>query len=124
MKIIKRKNSKRQFKVLRSFYFDGREVQPGEIIASSDTGLILTMLKKCSLTPLDLPEVGTYISLVALTLPGEKTKFECAILEKIELTASQAMNLMLQRKIIPLDDEQWRPYNMRFKKTKRGGFIK
>jgi len=65
---------------------------------------------------LDLPPIGEYIALTTIVLPGSKEKFEAKKMELIKLKAEDALSLLLQGKIIPRNNEQWRPHNRRLKK--------
>jgi hypothetical protein len=94
----------------------GKSPTVGSIIELSDE-LSIPLLQKGSIVPADMEPFGTYISLREIILPGLTEKHSCAPLEKIELRADQAIELMLNKSVIPASDDQWRPYGMRLKKN-------
>ncbi len=120
MEILKRANSEPpKFRVLRSFYKDGRPLEVGELIEieSMDEKATPTvqfdLVSTNRVVPADIPEVGVYIALVDLALPGKVEKFTCKPLDRIELKAEDALRLMMSRCVIPEDENQWRPFNRR-----------
>jgi hypothetical protein len=119
MKILKRAKEKHRFFILRSFSLKGgKRAIPNEFVESDqfdDEGMIVSLVQRRYLIPAEMveKEVDEYIALRSLELPGETAKFSCEILERIQLTPFQAIDLMLQKRVIPADPDRWRPWNLR-----------
>ena len=118
MEIIKKAaTGPHKFKVLKSFGWSmGKVLQPGEEIEISNSGEQLGYCQTGRVIPADMPEVGEYVALTAITLPGVTEKFTCKKMELIKLKSGQALPLLLEGKIIPKDGSQWRPNCRQLKK--------
>jgi hypothetical protein len=117
MEILKKNSaSYGAFKVLKPFRWGGYITEPGqELQMGSAEGLGMVRIKK--VVPADIPEIGKYVCLHDITLPGSKEAFKAKRLEVVEVKAGDALRLMLEGGIIPLDVNQWRPHN---RKLRRG----
>ncbi len=117
MEIIKRSvQGPHKFKVLKPFGWKaGKAVEPGEIV-EMDQLEADQYVQIGRVIPVDLPDVGTYITLTSFSLPGKNEKFETKKFERVELRAQDALRLMLDRSVIPEDESQWRPRNARLLK--------
>lgn len=111
MEIIKKKNSSCMFRVLKPFKWGGYVTEPGQELAMSGAEA-LGMIQRGKVTPTDIPEVGEYIALQDLTLPGDKEAHRAKKMERILLKKDQALDLMLKRLIVPVDTSRWTPYGL------------
>ena len=118
MEIIKKAaTGVHKFKVLKSFGWSmGKVLQVGDEIEIANLGEQLGYCRTGRVTPSDLPAIGEYIALTAFTLPGATEKFDCKKMELVKLRDTDALRLLLEGKIIPKDDSQWRPNSRRLKK--------
>jgi hypothetical protein len=117
MEIIKRASESQKFKVLRPFYWNGKTLKLGDVIEIKEQFEADGMVQRKMVAPADVPKTGIYIVLwPSLTLPGLKQKFEAKRLELVELTQDQAIDLMIQRGVIPKSEKQWRPGNAHLRK--------
>jgi hypothetical protein len=120
MKIISRtKKDPYKFITLKSIWDNGKLVKAGEQIEILEQADQDGMVKLGQVKPADLPEVGRYVALRDLTLPGKVEKFTAKRLELIELKGADALLLMLDRGCLPADPDQWRPYRMKLGAPKR-----
>ena len=120
MKIISRtKKDPYKFIVLKPILDRGKLVEAGEQIEILEQVDQDGMVKLGKVKPADLPEVGRYVALRNLTLPGKVEKFTAKRLELVELKAADALALMLDRGCLPADPDQWRPYRMKLGAPKR-----
>lgn len=118
MEVIKRSSQgPHKFRVTRPFLWSVKFVQPGEVIEAKYPECD-GMVRTGRMIPDDIPEVGTYITLRNVMLPGKKEKFEAKSLEVVELKAGDALALMLEGAVIPKSDDQWRPANRKLKTKK------
>jgi len=116
MEVIKKKSSSYFFKVLKPFRWAGYTTEANqEIQMAPAEGL--AAVQRGGVTPIDTPEIGEYICLVDITLPGDKEAFKAKRMEKVLLKKDQALDLMLKRLVIPVDASQWRPYGLRLRRT-------
>jgi hypothetical protein len=99
--------------------WQGKKVEIGESIELKES-MASEMVVSGRVTP-DIPEISDYICLTDFQLPGRSEKFLARKLELISLKSSDAVGLMVSRKIVPLDDSAWRPFNMRLTHGKRSG---
>lgn len=114
MEIVKsRKNY--EFRVLGGFSVRGGHTpQIGDIINLYDIfGMAEDLCSRGLIEPTDCPETGVYIVVKPFILPGRKEKFKAEKLQRVELLKEDAIRLMLERSVIPVDNLQWRPYGLK-----------
>jgi len=114
MEIIKKVSSKFMFRCLKTFQWGSHPTKVGEEIELKEPEAT-SMVKFRKVVPVDLPEIGEYISVAPFSLPGRAEKFTCEKLERVQIKASDAIPLMLERSIIPADPDRWRPYGMKLR---------
>jgi hypothetical protein len=120
MKIIKRQKKEiYKFVVIRQFVWDKKIAEIGSEIEIKERSDQDGMVQRGMVKPSDLPEIGLYISLRDITLPGKVEKFTAKKLELIELKDSDALKLMLAQSIVPHNPDQWRPYSLKLGAPKR-----
>lgn len=108
-----------EFRVLdAAFSIRGRTPQVGELVKFYDIiGMVEDLCSRGLIEPADCPEIGVYIVLKSFTLPGRKEKFKAEKLQRVELLKEDAIRLMFERSVIPVDNFQWRPYGLRLGKN-------
>lgn len=116
MEILKRASQTHKFKVLRSFQWKNRAVQPGEEIEIKNPSEALGFTQRKCVAPSDIPRVGQYVCLQNSVLPGKQNKFEAKRNEVVEILDIHVLDLLLKNFILPMDPNQWRPYNRKLKK--------
>lgn len=121
MRIVRRANQEHTFEVIRPFIWNKKKVEVGDMIEITDEGEQVGYFQRKMVLPADVPKRGVYIALRPLTLPGLKEAFKAKRLEQVELTKEQAIDLMLERAVIPASPNQWRPGNARIKTDKAKG---
>lgn len=121
MKIINKYYVKTKFRVLKAEFLmeKGRVPVVGELITIDDNVNAISLVSMGKVEPADLPDIGQYLTLRKITLPGEKEKFSAEKLQTVELKKIDALALMLQWAAIPVNEDQWQPYNIRLDKPQR-----
>jgi hypothetical protein len=120
MKIISRaKKDSYRFIALKQFLWDGRTVKVGEEVTIKEAVDQLGLTQRHMVKPIDLVDGLIYITLRPFNLPGQVKKFETKAMELVSLKAEDALALMLQKMVLPRDNEQWRPYQMKLGAPKR-----
>jgi len=115
MEIVKRKALSKTFRVLvPKFSFKGPVIK-GQEIEIEDEGLAIHWCRRGFIEPCDLPDIGSYIATTDFELPSRKEKFSAKHLDIVELKKADALRLMFGRRVIPLNDDQWRPFGRRLK---------
>jgi hypothetical protein len=114
MEIVKKRSNQHEFKVLRGFHWGGYVTEPGQKIIMGMSEAMSCIIAR-RVIPADLPDIGAYICLCDLILPGKIQAHQAKRLEVVELKASDALRLMMESKIIPQDLDQWRPNNRRLR---------
>ena len=89
--------------------------QPGQEIQMSPADG-LGVVQRGRAVPADIPDIGEYLCLQDIVLSGNTEAFKAKKFERVLLKKEQALDLMLQRKIIPTDTTRWRPYDLRLSK--------
>lgn len=117
MEIIKKsQKGPHRFRVVKPVYWGGSVRAAGEEIEISDPAEAFGLVKSDRILPADLPATGQYVALRDIKLAGKVKAFECKRMEQIILKSGQALSLMLEGAVIPVDDSQWRPNDRRLKK--------
>jgi len=118
MEIIRKKDSSHRFVVSKSFQWNlstlavGKEIEMREPDATA-------MVKSGRLDPV-IPDPVECVALQDLNLEGRDEAHAARRNERILLRKKQAVELMLQRLVIPASDDVWRPFEMRLKRDDRG----
>jgi hypothetical protein len=122
MEILKNFKTKTKFRVLEaSFMLEGGRVPAvGELIIIEDRINALELVSSGKVSPADLQETGIYLTLREISLPGEKERFVARKNEKVLLRADDALSLMLQQAVIPINEDQWQPYEIHLAESRRG----
>ncbi len=115
MELIKKKSASHTWRVLKSFSWGGYVTEPGQELQIGPTESLGLMLRG-KIEPVDVPDVGEYLCLTDLTLPGSKEAHRAKRNEKVLLKREDAIRLMVERKIIPTNSEQWRPYGIQLRR--------
>jgi len=113
MELIKKGTNAYFFRCVKGFNTGERTVSPGEEVELKEpdaSGLV----QRGKVLPSDLPTEDEYIALQPFSLPGRVEKFMCERLEKVQIRAEDAVDLMLRGFIIPSDD-RWRPFGRKLK---------
>lgn len=115
MEIIKRSDrGPAKFRVVKAIRWGLGFARPGEIIEGKGPE-VDGLVQAGRIIPDDIPETSIYISLKPFFIPGRDSKFECKPLERVELTAKDGLEKMLEGSCIPEDESRWRPANRRLK---------
>jgi hypothetical protein len=116
MEIVRKSKTTHAFRVVKSFHWGGSSKSAGEEIEISDPAEAAGLVQSGRVIPADLPGTAEYIGLRDLKLAGTKKFFEAKKMERVILRSDQALKLMIEGAIIPVDENQWRPNDRRLKK--------
>ena len=111
MKLIEK--TQHRYKVLKPFLFEKRTVEVGEEISMSDETSAIDLVAAGKLLPLSIPPLGKYKALSSFNFQVGEKLVEIKCHEILEVQAKDAVKLMLERKIYPLSEDVWRPFQLR-----------
>ena len=128
MKIVRRgSKSTAKFRVIKNNFFlaGGHQPEIGEVLEFIGQDGMSTALGLCQqgkLCPDDLPTLGRYIVISPFDMPGKIEKFRAETNDIVELKSSDGLALMLRRKVVPANKDQWSPYRLREKRKMKDIF--
>jgi len=105
-----------RYKVLKPFLFEKRTVEVGEEISMSDETSAIDLVAAGKLLPLSIPALGKYKALCGFSFQVGEKLVEIKCNEILEIKAEDVVPLLLQRKIYPLSEDVWRPFQIREKR--------
>jgi hypothetical protein len=79
----------------------------------SDESSAIDLVAAGKLLPLSIPPLGKYKALSSFNFQVGEKLVEIKCHEILEVQAKDAVKLMLERKIYPLSEDVWRPFQLR-----------